>query len=205
MQSFFKDYNLPTNKPILVIGKGPTFERINELNLNDYFVIGMNEVCQIIKCDIGHFIDVEVLSHNFIKNCTTIISPVRPHKDCKVSNRYLVTWYFIPYDEQLNALKKLYCYNCTTYKGAHFTDFGPAVKVKYFSVEAVFRLLGLKGVTKIYTIGIDGGWSYAKDFADLKPLRNGRSSFNEQFKELEQIIHKFNIQWVPLFKLNTDK
>ena len=198
MQSFFKSYELPTNKPILVVGKGPTFERINELNLDDYFVFGLNEVCQIIKCDIGHFIDIEVISRNFIDNCKAIVSPVRPHKDCKVSNRYLVTWYFIPYQEETNVLDKLYCYNCTTYKGAHFTDFGPAVKVKYFSVEAAFRLLALRGIKQIHTLGIDGGTKYAKDFSHLKPLRNGRQSFDDQFKTIAEIIAKFDIEWIQL-------
>jgi hypothetical protein len=204
MQSFFKNYELKTDKPWLIIGKGPSFEKINDIDLTKYYTFGLNEVCQIIPCDIGHFIDDEVLSHNFIKNCKAIVSPVRPHQNCRVSNRYLVSWYFIPYEEQLTALKKLYCYNCSTYKGASFIEFGPTVKVRYFSVEAAFRLLALQGLKVIHTLGIDGGKSYAKDFNHIKPLRNGRESFDEQFRELAAIITKFNLTWLPL-AINTDK
>lgn len=198
MQSFFKSYEVKDDKPWLIIGKGPTFELINTIDLSKYYVMGLNEVAQIIPCDIGHFIDVEVISHNFIKNSKAIVSPVRPHKDCKISNRYLATWYFIPYHEELNALNKLYCYNCSTYKGAHFEDFGPMVKVKYFSIEAAFRLLAINGIKEINTLGIDGGTKYAKDFAHLKPLRNGRASFDDQFTEIAEITRKFNLRWHPL-------
>lgn len=198
MLSFFKDYKLDKTKPWLIIGKGPSFNEFPLHDLEKYNVLGLNEVCQIVKCQIGHFIDVEVLSHNFIENCEAIVSPVRPHKNCKVSNRFLTSYYFIPYHEELNALNKLYCYNCTTYKGAHFTDFGPVVKVRYFSVEAAFRLLAMSDVKKIYTLGIDGGTTYATAFQHLKPLRNGRKSFTEQFEELEAIVAKFDIDWKEL-------
>lgn len=198
MLSFFKDYKLDKTKPWLIIGKGPSFVERSLHDLEKYNVLGLNEVCQIVKCQIGHFIDVEVLSHNFIENCEAIVSPVRPHKNCKVSNRFLTSYYFIPYHEELNALNKLYCYNCTTYKGAHFTDFGPVVKVRYFSVEAAFRLLAMSDVKKIYTLGIDGGTIYATAFQHLKPLRNGRKSFTEQFEELEAIVAKFDIDWKEL-------
>lgn len=198
MLSFFKDYKLDKTKPWLIIGKGPSFDELLLHDLEKYNVLGLNEVCQIVKCQIGHFIDVEVLSHNFIENCEAIVSPVRPHKNCKVSNRFLTSYYFIPYHEELNALNKLYCYNCTTYKGAHFTDFGPVVKVRYFSVEAAFRLLAMSDVKKIYTLGIDGGTTYATAFQHLKPLRNGRKSFTEQFEELEAIVAKFDIDWKEL-------
>lgn len=195
MQSFFKDYQFKNDKPWLIIGKGPSFERINKINLASYYTFGLNEVCQLIPCDIGHFIDIEVLSHNFIRNSKVIVSPVRPHRGYKVSNHYLATWYFIPYEGSLN---KLYCYNCSTYKGASFLEFGPIVKVKYFSVEAAFRLLAIQGIKEIHTLGIDGGNQYAKDFAHLKPLKNGRNSFNDQFNELDEIVHKFKLNWVKL-------
>lgn len=200
MQSFFKNYKLDRTKSWLILGKGPSFDEFPLHDLEKYNVLGLNEVCQIVKCQIGHFIDVEVLSHNFIENCEAIVSPVRPHKNCKVSVHQLASWFLLPYDEDLGALNKLYCYNCSTYKSAHFTDFGPVVKVRYFSVEAAFRLLGMSDIKKIYTLGIDGGFSYANVFKHLKPLRNGRDSFQDQFKELESIIHKFDIVWVPLNK-----
>lgn len=198
MQSFFKKYELKKDKPWLIVGKGPTFERINDIDLSKYYVMGLNEVAQIIPCEIAHFIDVEVISYNFINNSDYIVSPVRPHKNCKVSNRYLATWYFIPYHDELNAINKLYCYNCSTYKGAHFEDFGPTIKVKYFSAEAAFRLLALKDIKLICTLGIDGGNKYAKDFAHIKPLRNGRVSFDDQFNEIKNIINKFNLEWIQL-------
>lgn len=199
MQAFF-DLNLPKNKPYLVLGKGPSFDKVININLADYITIGLNHVCQKMVVDFGHFIDIDCLSHNFIKNCTKIICPVRPHIYCKVDNKYLTTYFLQPYESDFgpHLYKKVYCYNLSTYKGEPFVGLGCIIKVKYFSAEAVFRLLALSGINEIYTLGIDGGVTYSHYFKDLTPLQNGRKTFNDQFDELEEIVKKWNLKWVRL-------
>ena len=193
MKSFLNDIELGTDKPWLLVGKGPSFDKIGQVNLDNYYVFGLNEVCRVIKCDIGHFIDVECVSRNFIDNSTILVSPVRPHINFRVSNRYLTTYYLTPFT---NAHTKLYCYNCSTYKGTPFNDYGQTIKVKYFSSEAAFRLLAIKGIKEIYTLGIDGGVEYAKAFDFLTPLQNGRKTFDDQMGELNKICSKWDINWI---------
>jgi hypothetical protein len=189
MKSFF-DYKLPKDKPWLILGKGPTFDKAFELDLKPYYLMGLNHVASLLKVDITHCIDIECLSGNVIANSNKIVIPIVPH----FKNRPIedVTKVYA------NLSDKFLFYNCSTYKKPHFPEMGPIVKVRYFSVEAAFRLLAMQGIKKIHTLGIDGGTKYSKYFADLKPLTNGRKTFNDQFDEIAKITKKWKLAWHPL-------
>lgn len=193
-------YNLkiPTDKPILVIGKGPTFSKVINFDLNNYYTIGLNHVATQIKVDISHFIDIECLSESLWKNSNIIICPRYPHiyNRCKYKHIYKFLQDYSGCDE---IYKKFYLYNCTTCKKEPLDiKLGQEIRVRFFSIEAVFRILGIHGVKEIHTLGIDGGTTYSHYFSHLKPLTNGRNSFDEQFNELLQIIKKWGIKWIRL-------
>src|SRR5688500_16634873 len=123
MQAFF-DLVLPRKK-WLILGKGPSFDRINQIRLDQYGLIGLNHVCQIMQVDFGHFIDIDCLSAKFIENSKRIICPVRPHVNYKVSNRYLASYYLQPYENNYkDVYLKTYQYNLSTYKGEPFSNLG---------------------------------------------------------------------------------
>lgn len=187
------------DKPWLVIGKGPTFNKIGTLNLKDYYVFGLNHVCEYIRCDISHCIDIEVLTEEFVDNSDNILIPWHPHRKNRVMRDDL-NQLVGHYDNLYDALNKgnLFYYNSSTYKGD--INFGKEiVRVKYFSGEVPFQLLGMcGGVKEVFSIGLDGGFDYAFEFRHLHPLSNGRYSFNDQFSMIRRSCDKFGIKWVKL-------
>lgn len=188
-------YDFPRNKPYLILGKGPTFENIYKYDLEQYNVICLNHTAEIINCLIFHFIDTECISGKAIHNSKIICCPIFPHINCKAKDDPAVS-YFIKYHKF--DLSKLFCYNCSTWKKIPILRYGQIIKAKYFSSEAVFRILGMKGIQTIYSLGIDGGDKYANQFSHLKPLVNNRKTFDDQFRELNKIVKKWNIEWTRL-------
>ena len=47
-------------KPWLVLGKGQTFSRRGEFPLEDYLLMGLNNVVNEQSVDVAHIIDIEV-------------------------------------------------------------------------------------------------------------------------------------------------
>lgn len=174
---------LKYDKPWLIIGKGPTFSKIHELNLNDYYTFGLNHVSYLIPVTIAHCIDFNVVTSRFY-NCEFALLPWHPHINFKATKKTLQE--LVLSNETLQDIDidgRLYYYDCSTYARGPVGG-RPVIKVKYFSAEAAFGILEKLGVERnnIFTIGIDGGKSYAEEFNFLKPLQNGRKSFNDQFK-----------------------
>jgi hypothetical protein len=73
--------------------------------------------------------------------------------------------------------------------------------VRYFSAVAAVNLLAVSGVREIFTIGVDGGSSYAPDFDKKTLLVNGRASFDVQFKEIRDTEKRKGVKVTPLFEL----
>jgi hypothetical protein len=48
-------------KPWLMLGKGPTFSRRGEFPLDEFNLIGLNDVVSEQKLDVAHIIDVDVV------------------------------------------------------------------------------------------------------------------------------------------------
>lgn len=173
-------------KPWLVFGKGPSFERYKNFDLSKYNTLCMNATSTIIDCDVAHFIDYETYLRCFNKcKGKKIIMPLHPHIKFKPRQEpiHFPSDRFIYYD--LNTWPSL-------------TTFPPVIKARYFSSEAVFNILGLIGVKNIFSLGIDGGKRYAKNFNDEKPLRNGQKTYSIQEKQLLNICKKNNIIWKKL-------
>ena len=90
MIKHFFDLKLPKNKPWLIIGKGPTFSKIWELDLFDYYTVGMNRVTDVLNVTIAHCIDIDTnLCDTFVSNCQYVVIPHHPHINCKVVKRNL--------------------------------------------------------------------------------------------------------------------
>lgn len=206
MKSFFDWFeNRYPNKDNawLILGKGPSFSKLSEYNSEKYHKLSLNHAVREIKVEIAHIIDLDVLEHLgdvLLKNAEMLVMPWHPHVHNKPSRSNL---------EQLVANNKilqqladegrLLWYNLSTSKTHN--SIAPVVNVKYFSAEAAVNLLAMAGVRHIRSLGIDGGSSYSNNFRDLKEktlLSNGRTSFNEQFKEIAKTIFKMNIDYAPL-------
>lgn len=186
------------DKPFLVIGKGKSFDKVWSLELNKFYTFGLNHVCEHLKCDIGHCIDLNVLSDEFVQNSCNVLMPWHPHIKFRVSKEDLNQWACrSPLLRECLDNGKLCYYNSSTYKG-HCPFEKEVVKVKYFSGEVPFYLLGLCGVRRIYSVGVDGGTEYSSYFKSLTPLENGRDNFDPSIKMIEKSCLKFGIEWIRL-------
>lgn len=190
-------------RPWLLLGKGPTYSRIKELDLEQYNVFGLNHVVRDTPVDVAHIIDVDVvedLGDKLLTNCDWLIMPRRPHFRCHPT-QFLLLDDFLPASPILNELDRrgrLVWYNLSTGKDR---DDSPLIDVRYFSSEAALHILGEMGATTVRTLGIDGGRSYSNQFEDLEEktlLRNGHHHFDIQFPLLEQIARQKAIDFAPI-------
>ena len=202
VMEYFRKIKLDDTKPWLIVGKGPSFKKIYEIQ-KDYNIFGLNHVAKIINCDILHFIDIDVLDVDIIKHSKILLCPWHLHENSKVM------WKTLPYhidNESLFSIadKKLYWYNCSTWKKGHYlpdqVNKNDIVKVRFFSGEAAFQILGMLGVKKVYSLGIDGGSNYAQDFRKLGllPFKNRQETFDMQIKNIEHTLVQFDMEWEKL-------
>lgn len=196
------------DKPWLIVGKGPSFSEINNLNLADFYTFGLNHVVKKVEnLDITHLIDFDVFEaceEEIYKKAKYLCMPINPHfgnkpsevtiKDLVLKNATLkklsdegrLFWY--------NHLKKDRFLSDNNRERLKFQD----VEVKYFSAEVPFYLLGMFGIKELYSVGIDGGCAYNQNFCSETLLANGRTSFDAQFDEIINSIEKFDLVYSPI-------
>jgi hypothetical protein len=183
-----------SDKPWLVVGKGPSFERIKELNLDDYNVVALNHVMFQIPCLLGHAIDLDVHTEASGFKCKYLVCPWEPHISFKPGGKSLVDIMM------LGGLKfeEVLYYNSSRTNKKTLKTMGPTVRVKLFGSVAVMNLLAMAGIKKIYTIGIDGGSTYSKHFNTEDLLANGRKSFDDQFSEFRFAERQYGVSIKPI-------
>jgi hypothetical protein len=188
-------------KPWLLLGKGPTFSRRSEFPLGDYNLMGLNDVVSEQKVDVAHIIDIDVVEKtaNALRdNCRFLLIPRRPHLRFRPVERRLEDYFTdIPALRELDEQGRLVWYNAAT--SAPLDD-SPQIGVRFFSSEAAMNILGELGATKVRTLGVDGGTQYGTEFEGLPALENGRPSFDAQFRELEDIVAKWGIDYDPIIE-----
>jgi len=199
---YFRKIKYDITKPWLILGKGPSFKNYFKLE-GDFNIFGLNHVANLIKCDIAHFIDIDVLNIPLINNSKNILCSWHLHENSKVMRKTLP--YIIKNESMFSiADKKIYWYNCSTWKRGPYlppeVTRQDIVKVCFFSAEIAFQILGMLGIKKVYSLGIDGGSTYAKQFLNLGliPFKNRRNGFDDQFKMIEATLQQFNMQWEKL-------
>jgi hypothetical protein len=201
------EQNKFTDKPWLILGKGPTFARIKEVNLGDYSTLALNHVVREQKVDVAHIVDIDVieaLGQSLVENCTWLIMPRTPHVKCFASEYLrLEDWInCIPTLREVEKQGKL-----VTYSFSHepVSDDPWAIICRYFSSEAALGILARLGAKEVRSLGVDGGRNYSKTFQDLQDtlLVNSQPSFDLQFDELGKIAHQFHIDYAPLFQVSS--
>ena len=144
-----------------MLGKGPTFSRRGEFPLDEYNLIGLNNVVAEQKVDVAHIIDIDVVekcADALRDNCRFLLIPRRPHERFRPAERRLEDYFDeIPVLRELDEQGRLVWYNAAT--SAPIGD-SPQIGVRFFSSEAAMNILGEMGVKKVRTLGIDGGTQY---------------------------------------------
>lgn len=204
MQSFFDWFkaNKSIARPWLILGKGPTFERLSQYDLGGFDLMSLNHVVDKTQVTASHILDLDVVNaceESIDKNAQVLVMPWVPHVNNRAgsmdlsqlveSNAFLA---------RMNAQGRLLYYNHLPTR-----RFGndPLVELRYFSSEGAINLLAACGVRCIRTLGIDGGNSYGSSFSDLSGttlLANGRKTFNRQFGQMARTIMKTGVDLAPL-------
>ena len=188
-------------KPWLVLGKGPSFQRRDDQDISGHHLLGLNHVCRELPVDLAHAIDldvVEALGPTLLQRAGALVMPWRPHVRFKPTELTLAQAAAgNPILGRLAEEGRLLWYNCSS--APEPRPGSPVVQVCWFSGEAGVRLLALAGVERIRTLGVDGGSSYAPQFADLPPLTNGHASFDAQTQAIAFTAETLDLDFSPLY------
>ncbi len=200
----------------LILGKGPSFAHLSELDSGGLLRFGLNHVVRETSVDVFHCIDIEVIEHcgeAILKNAGVAVLPWAPHV-----RRRLVPFSsyeeFVPsglsladYLERYPVLRtlaaegRLLWYNLRTASRRLRRPEAPVTPARGFSASAATALLASCGVKRIRTLGVDGGGSYAANFGDLAGktlLSAGQPSFNSQFTAIAALIRTHDLDLGPL-------
>lgn len=217
MRNFFDWINEETdvvNDAWLVLGKGPSYSKINQFDIEDFYTVSLNHVVADRPVDLAHIIDIEVVEQcaaKITENAKYLVLPWVPHVRKADGNGNIT---FEPgnldLDEFCNKLpvlsdlrkqNRLLWYNLFTASPNRVCDGSPLIYAKDFSASAVLNLLAEAGIKKVRSLGIDGGRGYSKSFKQLENttmLQTGQSSYDSQFKGIANTVWNKKLDFAPL-------
>lgn len=189
-------------QPWLILGKGPSFEKLDEFNISQFKLMSLNHVVEKLKVAVAHMIDLDVAldcADSIYNNAEVLVMPWVPHVKNSPGKDDL-SQLVVKHDflRKMLSEDRLFFYNHIE-KRKHGNS--PLVEVRFFSSEAAINLLATFGVRKIRTLGIDGGNQYANNFKHLVEktlLSNGRQSFDKQFSQMTKTIISTGVDLAPL-------
>jgi hypothetical protein len=206
MRSFFEWFNDGNASPEttwLVLGKGPSFAKRSQYDLSQFKTISLNHAVREQPVDLAHMIDADVLQHcgdAIEKNAGRLVTPWYPHVNNVAGSKTLGQLCDeIPLLRRLSEQGRLLWYNLDSAPAVHEPSL--VVHVKWNSAEAVLRLLAIAGARHVRSLGVDGGATYSKEFADLEDktlLKSGHADFDGQFREMARVIAQTGIDYAPL-------
>ena len=177
-------------RPWLVMGKGPSFARLQELERHDYAGrVALNHVAAATDCDIACMNDLEVVGAlgERLLDPGIVVLPDPPRVGCRDGNA--LSSYLQDYPA-LYDLAKLG--GVATFRRVARPQDGD-VCARISVAEVAFSLLSVMGVREIHIIGIDGGVGYARGFDMSDHLRSGHASFDAQWPALREIVQHRNL------------
>ena len=186
-----------------MLGKGPTFALVHQLDVSGYRTLSLNHAAREGPVLVAHVIDFKVIEdcgEAIERNAGVLVMPWYPHLGNRVGTRSLDQLAKeAPTLARLAASGRLLWYDLSTSPARHGS--GPVVEATYFSAEAALNLLALAGARRVRSLGIDGGSSYSGAFEDLRDttlLANGRASFDVQFERFARTIVRTGVDFSPL-------
>lgn len=192
-------------RPWLLAGKGPTFGRVDEFDLDRFNVMTLNHAVLEIDATLAHVIDIDVVEDcgdALVQRARWVVMPRVPHVRQRPGHVRLEDYVQAsPLLRRLDEEDRLLWYNAET--GPRL-DGAPVVEVRYFSSEAALGILGILGTRTVRTIGVDGGASYAPAFSTRFAgglLANGQPSFDQQFAEMRRIARRYQMDVRPLVEV----
>ena len=175
-----------------ILGKGPTFSQRHAVDWSQHQTIGLNHVIREQDVTVAHAVDFEVIDQVPLSRwmaAEIVVFPWRMQLGCTTHEDTLPRHARrSPTLRKLLQAGKVHTYNLAPGGRPTCSErFGRPVGVRYFSSEAAFNLLVGAGIKRVSLCGIDGRDTYAPDFRDLRPLANGRKSFDAGIAELARL------------------
>lgn len=205
MKNFFEWFGQTQSReaPWLILGKGPSFERLRDFDTSGYRLMSLNHAVRQLPVAVAHIIDIDVVSHcgdALLANAGVVVMPWYPHVGNHVGDKTLDQWLGeSPVLARLDAEGRLLWYDLCTSTQRHGT--AAMVRATYFSAEAALDLLAQAGVPKVRSLGVDGGSTYGGSFDDLKDvtrLNNGHASYDLQFQGFANTIRATGVDYASL-------
>ena len=206
MQSFFEWFQsdkVNQLKPWLILGKGPSFSKRSQFDLDHYHRLSLNHTVRELPVRVAHMIDYDVVDacgEAILHNAQVLVLPWHPHTGNGPGRLNLDELsQHNPILRKMKEQGRLLWYNHS--RSRHRNGDSPVVRVKFFSAVAALNLLAEAGVRTVRSLGVDGGASYSDEFADLKDhtlLSNRRTSFDRQFEEIARTSAKTGVDYAPL-------
>jgi hypothetical protein len=196
-------------KPILLLGKGPTFSERDKFLLPKFFTVTLNHAAREQESDLCSIIDIDVFQtcgEEIYKNSKSLVLPWHPHEGFRASTKNLEDWLKeIPLLQKINQEGRLYWYNLSTYKQrrGQLKEGSKTYPGRVNNGDTFYGVCAINGFKKIYSLGIDGGTSYASEFNDLKPFTNGQKTFDAQMPLFSKISKQNGSKLIPLGKKET--
>ena len=192
-----------TEKPWLILGKGPSFSRHRDFDLSGFATLALNDSARELTVDLAHAIDLDVVRRSgpaIARNARVLVMPWHPHVGFDAGRETLEDHARKePVLAELAKAGRLLWYNLST--SADHRSGSPVVSARFFSAEAALNVLAAGGVRTVRSLGVDGGAAYSGAFDDLKDkslLANRRSTFDDQFAEIAKTILRTGIDFAPL-------
>ncbi len=191
-------------KPWLMLGKGPSLGKLENIGIDDFQVCTLNHVIREVPAKLAHIIDIDVVfdcADDIDRNADYLVMPYRPHENNTVSAKTLAE--YVAENTLLQKLEnegRLIAYNLSSAK-EKVQEKSPVIQVKFFSAEAALDLLATLGARTVRSLGVDGGTAYSGRFEDLNDktrLNNGHETFDIQFRGIARTIREKNITYGPL-------
>lgn len=209
----FREFPRLMNRPWIILGKGPSFSDRDHFDLSNSGLLGYNRltlnhaISEVGAAEVAHFIDMEAFDacRESVGKAGAVVMPWIPHVDFRPGKRTLVDWVRHHAKlQQLSAEGRLYFYNLSTARGRRCGAY-LVITAKYFSAEAAVGLLAVAGIKTVFSLGVDGGSTYAKEFtqAGMVPLLNGQKAFDKQFWTIDAVAKKHRMTFTRLVGHNT--
>lgn len=197
-RTWLQDYE-GSDKPFLVVGKGPSFSAVDSVNAGEYNIVSLNHAVRELAVDFAHVIDIDVIEQcesALRKNARYLLMPNRPHIDSKPTTLSL--------DDICETIEVLKDFRdqgrLLTYQ-LWAEDSDRRMLQGTFSGSVVVNLLAEVGVKSIRAAGVDGGAQYSsvfKDLSDVSLFKNKHSSFDVQTQEILDATRESGVDYQAL-------
>lgn len=192
-------------RPWLILGKGPSYSKLASLSLDRFNILTMNHVVKLLaRCDIAHFADweaFEACAEDVESRAGYACLPYVPFVQFRPSSETIDQLSErVPILDRLREAGRLLTYNLVCTSSSRHLDGFPDIHLTHFSSEAVIDFLGRSKVTRILSLGVDGGTSYASAFGHLTDttlLASGQPTYDWQYSGITDAILRTGAPFAP--------